>query len=142
MRLRLSVLLCLFVLLFSALSANAATRLRTIMNELNMNTLKVVDAVMREDFSLIESGARAIADHERAPVEERKRIVGHLGERAVVFKAVDVELHDSASAMADAAAKHDMDGVLNNLSRVQKGCVRCHLAFRSEVLELLYKQKQ
>ncbi len=141
MTLRISALLCLSVLLISVAPASAATRLRTIMNELNINTIKVVDAVMREDFTLIESGGRAIAGHERAPMEERKRIVGMLGERAVVFKAVDVELHDSATAMAEAAAKHDMDGVLKNLARVQSGCVRCHSGFRSEILELFYKYK-
>ena len=135
----LTVLFLSFVVLASVQSVGAETRLRTIMNELNMNTMKVVDGVMREDFALIEAGATAIAEHEKAPMVERKKIVGYLGERASEFKGIDATLHNDAVAVAEAAGARDMEAVLKGLARIQRGCVACHTGFRQEVRQLFYK---
>ncbi len=139
MKYLLAVLALSCVTLVSAVPASGETRLRTIMNELNTNMGRVVDGVMREDFVLIEQSAKRIAEHEKAPMAERKRIVGHLKERAPVFKGIDGTLHNDAVAVAEAAAGRDMEGVLQNLARVQRGCVACHSAFRAEVMELFNK---
>ncbi|MBE9529167.1 MAG: cytochrome c [Proteobacteria bacterium] len=135
----LTLLFLSFVALASVQSAGAETRLRTIMNELNMNTMKVVDGVMREDFALIEAGATAIAEHEKAPMAERKRIVGHLKERASGFKGIDGALHNDAVTVAEAARARDLEAVVEGLARIQRGCVACHTGFRQEVRQLFYK---
>lgn len=136
----------LSLILLAALPANAGESgstsnetgtLLEIMQQLNADTLALTSAMMNEDWVAMEKAGKAIADHPKAPTEERKRIVSHLGERAAQFVAYDKTVHDAAMAITKAAAKQDLESVSHEYSTMIEGCTGCHADFRDEVQSVL-----
>lgn len=121
--------------LFLATEARAEKNLRVIMGELAANTEAITRAIGNGDLEEIERNARMIAEHDKPPIEERKRILGFLKEEAAGFKGADEFVHDSAQELAESASAGDFDGVLENFRNVLEGCVRCHTGYRERIIE-------
>ena len=116
----------ILALLASTGQAHADLRLRGIMVELETSMEAIVRAISLDDLEAVESNARQIADHEKPPVEERLKILGFLKEDANGFKETDGIVHLSALKMAEAAARKDYEGIVDNYRDVLNGCVSCH----------------
>lgn len=129
----------LIFLFLAAQPVNAAESgsLLDIMQQLNADTLALTTAIMNEDWSTMETAGKAIADHPKAPIEERQRIVGHLEERASAFVAYDKTVHDAAMAIAQAAVQRDLEGINREYATMIEGCTGCHADFRDEVKAVL-----
>lgn len=125
-------------LLSITVQANAGLRLRHIMLNLETNMETIVRSINLGDFEAIESNAREIADHEKPPMEERKRIISFLGEEANAFRETDMEVHSTALRLAEAAKKKDYDGVIKAYGDLLGGCVQCHRGYRAPVVDHFY----
>jgi len=113
-------------------------RLKTIMNDLAGEMETISRGVWLGDFKSIEAAAVKVADHEKPPMPERMKILGFLKGRAGGFKTADAKVHNNAMAMAEAAKREDMKGVLENFSIVIEGCVECHTDYRPVIVEHFY----
>ena len=111
------------------------------MVELEARMEAIVRAISLDDLEAVESNARQIADHEKPPVEERLKILGFLQEDANGFKETDGIVHLSALKMAEAAARKDYEGVVENYGDVLHGCVSCHTRYRSRIVDHFYGDK-
>jgi hypothetical protein len=133
-----SGLLLSFILLGAMpVNATASGTLLGIMQQLNADTLALTSAIMNEDWVAMEKAGKAIADHPKAPVEERKQIVAHLGEQASAFVAYDRAVHDAAMAIAQAAAQHDLESVNREYATMIEACSGCHADFRDKLKAVL-----
>ena len=124
MRRRSFVIALTLVLLASTGQAQAELKLREIMVALEARMEAVVRAINLDDFEAVESNSRQIDHNEKPPMEERLKIMGFLKEDASGFKETDGVVHLSALKMAEAAARKDYEGVVDNYRDVLNGCVR------------------
>lgn len=131
--------LLLSFILLAATPVNAAESetLLEIMQQLNADTLALTAAIMNEDWDEMERAGKAIADHPKAPLEERKQIVAHLGEQASAFVAYDRTVHDAAMTLAQAAVQRDLASVNREYATMIEACSGCHADFRNEVQAVL-----
>lgn len=112
--------------------------LRSVMAVLAVRMEAIVYAVSVGDLKAVEKSALEIADHERPPLEERRKIMAFLGDDAEGFKAADLRVHDAAAAVAAAARAEDLDAVAGKFSLLLKGCVACHARFKSGIVGRFY----
>ncbi len=114
-------------------------KLKAIMVELGESMSRIVEAISTDDFEAVEANALLIAEHERPPMEERKKIIGFLGDDAASFRSFDETVHAEAMKMNDAAKEMEMEAVVESFSRVLEGCTGCHRDFKARVKEHFYK---
>ena len=95
----------------------------------------VDEGIYTENYSMIEEGATAIADHPVMTEEDKKLVKETLGEDMKQFISFDRTVHHHADSMAVAARNERMTEVLRHYQIVQHGCVDCHSAFRTEIME-------
>ncbi|MFQ5427665.1 MAG: DUF3365 domain-containing protein [Thermodesulfobacteriota bacterium] len=129
------------ILLTLTCEAQAELRLRGIMLKLEAGMETIVRSINLGDFEAIASKAREIADHEKPPMEERKRILSFLGEEANAFRETDMEVHSTALRLAQAAKKKDYEGVIKAYGDLLGGCVKCHRGYRAPIVEHFYGEK-
>ena len=136
------VFLVLAVLIATPAISRGELQLRTIMKGMNERMRDIVTAINREDFRAIEENAMKIADHDRPPVTERLRILGFMLGKAPELKGMDDKVHASATELADAAKKKNIDAVLTNFSKVQRACINCHTKFKAQIVEHFYQKEK
>ncbi len=120
--------------------ADASTRtvfpgLFSIMTELERNLADVSRGFWLEDFEVIAVAARSVAGHPTVPPEELEWISEALGPDLARFKAWDVQLHDLAVRMSEAAAAGEIPSLLEMDAELRAGCVGCHSEFRERLRE-------
>ncbi len=127
-------------LLLTALSAQAAEplALQKVMKDLGKNMQTVTDGISREDWPLVEHTAHQIAGHPEAPLDEKLRIMAFMGTNMAKFKAFDMQTHEAAHEMAEAAQQQDGQKVIAAFQKLQSGCLACHQAFRPAFVAHFY----
>lgn len=106
-----------------------------IMANLQADMTRLEQALWVEDYPMVATAARAIADHPHVPPDEAARIARVLGGDMVRFKALDGEVHDAAVRLSEHAARGEVEGVLTADAALRRGCVGCHGEFRERVRE-------
>lgn len=104
--------------------------LQGVMEELGREMQAVTAAISREDWALVGELAPRIARHAEPPLAEKMRILAWLGGDAGQFRGLDGRVHDSATAMGQAALRSDGQAVITAFSQVQQSCLGCHQKFR------------
>ena len=102
---------------------------------------RVDEGIYLEDYTMIEDGAGAIADHPAMTEEDKKRIKETLGKMMPRFVSFDMTVHHHADSMRLAAVQQNMSEVLRHYSIVQRGCVDCHTRFRDPITEARLKSE-
>lgn len=126
-------------IVLAATTANAGDlELKRIMQDLSSRTTAMVAGIVSDDLASVAEAAAVVADHERPPIEERKRILGYLKGEAPEFKAADDIVHNQALALSKAAAEGDYQGVVDHYAAMLKGCVKCHRQFRDRIRGRFY----
>ncbi len=121
--------------------ANAGLRLRSVMLRLEVNMEAIVGGITWGDFDTIESNARAIAEHEKPPLKERKKIFAFLKDDARGFKDADAEVHSGAIRLSELAGKKDYNEIIEAYSALLRGCVKCHNAYRDRIIKQFYREE-
>jgi cytochrome c556 len=110
-----------------------AMLLRTIMQQLSVDLAGFSHALWLEDGAAMTARAGAIADHAHMTPDEVQRIRTELGPEMDEFEAEDDAVHQSAIRLHAAAEAGHMEEVLQELNRIQRGCVSCHTRFRERL---------
>lgn len=114
--------------------------LRGVMKKLGQDMQAVTGAISTEDWALVAELAPKIARHDEPPPVEKMRILTWLGSDAGKFRALDGQVHDSATIMGEAATHRDGQGVITAFSKVQQGCLSCHQNFRERFVKHFYER--
>ncbi len=125
-------------LLIPAGEAQAELRLKAIMAGLMSDMDEIRRGIKDGDFKAVEEHAKKVANHEKPPMEERERIMGFLKDEADGFKSADMEVHNAATGLAEAAAQMDNTAVIVHYSRILRGCLKCHTRYRARVVDHFY----
>jgi hypothetical protein len=83
--------------------------------------------------STTAAAARSVADHPTVPPEELERISAVLGSDLARFKAWDLQVHDLALRLSEAAAAGGISPLLEIDAELRSGCVGCHSEFRERL---------
>ncbi len=134
------LLVILSIAVLGALTAWAGEglRLREVMRGLEADMQAIMRGISRGDMKSVESWARAIAGHEKPPMEERKKIAAFLKEDAGSFQKADAKVHDTALRLAEAARKGDRKAVVETYGALLDGCVNCHSRYRAPIVKHFY----
>jgi len=111
--------------------------LKLVMQGLSLDTEKLLEAILTEDFPLIESYAEKIADHDKPSMEIRKKLMKAMGVKMAKFKANDDVVHHAAVDIVNDAKNKDMTAIGKNFQVMIGGCLACHGEFKAEVSEIL-----
>ncbi len=111
------------------------TTLRSVMQELGAEYLRLTNALLVDDFKQIEESAKAIAGHP-LPDEIVTAIRNKLGPKFGDFERVDERSHEQADELARRAAAKDMSGAASAFGGLASGCVSCHEQFRATLKSL------
>jgi len=119
-------------------AATAAERpehasLRQIMRWLEQDMLALHSALWRDSLAVVADRAAAVADHPTVPDTVRREILATLGPDGAAFRRADMQVHDAATRLAEAARADDLDAVLASLDTIHRGCVACHRQFRDRL---------
>lgn len=130
-----------FGLLFCTAMAQAAEplALQKVMKELGKNMQIVTDGISREDWHLVEHTSHLIGEHPEAPMDEKLRIMKFMGTEMARFKAFDMQTHEAAHEMAEAAQKRDGQKVVSAFGALQSACLSCHQTFRTAFVQHFYE---
>ncbi len=109
--------------------------LRSVMQDLGIEFLRLTNALLIEDFNGVEASAKAIEGHP-LPAEIVAGVKGKLGDGFHAFEAVDEQSHQAAAELANRAAAHDPLGSAKAFGRLAEGCVACHQQFRATLRPL------
>ncbi|MFT0548646.1 cytochrome c [Allopusillimonas ginsengisoli] len=112
--------------------------LKGVMEKLGQDMQAVTGAISNEDWALVAELAPKIARHAEPPPEEKVRIVTWLGKDAGKFRGFDVQVHEEATAMGEAATRSDGEAVINAFAKVQQTCLACHQSFRKPFVKQFY----
>lgn len=140
----LTVAACLFLWGFQlpAWAGNAIQTeplaLRKIMQELGRNMQAITGAISQEEWGQVAQLAPKVATHPEPPLTEKMRILAYLGADAAEFRNFDVQTHEAALAIKQAAASSDGKAVIQSFAHVQESCLGCHQAFRKPFVEHFY----
>lgn len=104
-----------------------------IMQRLGGEMTALTYALMTDDYDGVTRAAAAIAEHAPISAEELERIERELGPEMAIFEAVDESVHVASVRLHDAAQARHLDQVVDRLSEVQRGCVKCHVQFRERL---------
>lgn len=105
----------------------------SIMVGLQEDMARVSRGLWLERFDTIAAAAQDVADHPRVPPEEFERISGVLGKDMSRFGGMDMEVHDLAVRLAEAAREEDLEAVLSAQAELRRACVACHSTFRQRL---------
>lgn len=86
-----------------------------------------------ERFDTIRAGASAVAGHPAIPPAEVARISEVLGAQMQAFEAMDMRVHDLATAYRETAARGELGAAVKADAELRAGCVACHGAFRERI---------
>ena len=112
--------------------------LKNLMVALGQDMSRLGDGLLHEDYEMIHRAAQDIADHPRVTPEEMAAIRQALGDGFQAFVGFDVDVHETAVQIAEAAEARQLGRIVQHYARVQQGCIGCHTAYRAQVREALY----
>lgn len=123
-----------------AVAAQAAEPLafQGVMKDLGKHTQTIAGAIAYEDWELVERTAPLIAAHPQPPAAEKARITSFIGSDMGTFKAFDMQTHEAAHEMEQAAHAKDGVKVIAALQNMQTACLGCHQAFRKPFVAHFY----
>lgn len=107
--------------------------LKRVMQGLLNDTQQLTKAMLMEDFANIEKIANNIADHPKASLAIRMKLMKAMGTQMVKFKSNDDVVHGAAVAMAKNASNKDIKAVAENFQTMIGGCMSCHSEFKNKV---------
>lgn len=128
----------------SALPAGATDSvapLIVIMQRIERDVQDLHHGAWTRDLELVAASARSIANHAKVPAGERKAIASILGEEFCDFAALDREVHDRATTLADSAPAWSPERVLERWEPVAGACLACHARFRERLVEAGYSER-
>lgn len=111
--------------------------LKRVMQGLLTDTQQLTKAMLTEDFTSIEKIAHNIADHPKASLAIRMKLIKAIGTQMVKFKSNDDVVHGAAVAMAKNANNKDIKAIAENFQTMIGGCMSCHSEFKTKVLAIL-----
>ena len=118
-------------------------RLLPMMKTLMVQMNRINTGIYMEDYELIDTTAHNIAHHPKIASEQLKKIKKALGKQMKAFKRYDLTMvHRHADSMSLAAQQKNMQKVLDHYEIVQRGCVGCHIDFRSKLKNVLHPQNE
>lgn len=121
-----------------SVAAEKPMALRTIMKRFDRDMQAATSAISREDWAVVAGLAPKIAKHDQPPMSEKMRILAWLGKDAGKFRDLDGQVHDAATAMAEAARRKDGPAVIAAFARTQQGCLACHQGYRQPFVDKFY----
>lgn len=93
----------------------------------------LMQALWIQDYEQMSAHAAAVAGHAGISAEELARIETELGPEMAAFVAADEAVHQASVRLHEAAEAREMDVFLEQLAKVQRGCVECHRQFRERL---------
>lgn len=120
---------------FARAADHETLTLRAIMGDLGGEYLRIVDAVLRDDFDQAAESATAIAHHP-LPETVLGAIKKALGPEFAQFDEIDEASHAAALALSDAAGRHDTAAMTHEAASLLSTCAECHSRFRSKLRPL------
>lgn len=143
LRLSLSVALTGFATGLNAQSVpvEKPMELRTIMETLDRDMQAVTSAISKEDWALVAELAPKIANHAEPPMSEKVQILTWLGTDAGKFRGFDVQVHEAATEMGEAAKQADGQKVITTFSKTLQSCLACHQSFRQPFVKRFYGER-
>lgn len=115
--------------------------LRGVMDKLGRDMQAVTGAIAKEDWAVVAELAPKIARHAEPPILEKARILTWLGTDAIKFRGFDMQAHDAATLMGEAAHRGDGQGVISAFAKVQQSCLGCHQGYRKAFIEHFYEKR-
>ncbi len=109
--------------------------LRSIMQELGAEHLRLTSALLIDDLKSVEESAKTIRGHPLS-TEIVAAIKRKLGRDFRAFERIDEQSHQAASNVANRAAAKDLAGSAVAFGRLTQGCVSCHKQFRASLRSL------
>jgi cytochrome c556 len=104
--------------------------LRVIMQELQVEFLKMTNALVIDDFATLAEAAKAVQGHPM-PDEIVAAIKQKLGRNFAGFEKTDQQGHQAAGDLARRAAAKDAAGSAKAFGRLTESCVSCHKQYRA-----------
>ncbi len=111
--------------------------LKLVMQELLDNTQQLTGAMLKEDYVLMETLSKSIADHPKPSMATRMKLMKAMGADMMQFKKNDGVVHGAAVNMIKAAQEKDIKSVGENFQIMINGCLSCHAQFKSRVSDIL-----
>lgn len=133
-----AVLACLVLTLAPSVTLPDETlTLKTIMQALRDDLVKITDGLLVDDFELIANGANGIAEHPKIPPEQVKLVAAELAAEMPAFKQLDSQVHSQALAIRSAAMAADREAAHRGYQSMIDGCLSCHAAYKKRVARVL-----
>ena len=107
--------------------------LKLVMQGLLADTQQLTAAMLIEDFANIEKNAKNIADHPKASLATRMKLMKAMGTEMARFKANDSIVHNAAVNMTKNAQQKNIQGITDDFKTMIGGCVSCHSEFKTRV---------
>ena len=107
--------------------------LKLVMQGLLADTQQLTTAMLVEDFANIEKSAKNIADHPKASLATRMKLMKAMGTEMARFKANDMVVHNAAVNMTKNAQQKNIQGITDDFKTMIGGCVSCHSEFKAKV---------
>jgi len=111
--------------------------LKLVMQGLLKDTQALTSAMLNEDFSLITTQAKNIAEHPKPSMAIRKKLMKAMGADMAKFKANDNIVHSAAVEIMKSAQQKNIKGVSENYKKMIGGCLACHSEFKNRVSAIL-----
>jgi hypothetical protein len=90
----------------------------------------IIAAIVRDDMDAVAKAASRIGYS-----QAMGQMCEHMGAAAPGFTPMALDFHRTADTIGMAARRGDRAGVLSSLDRTLQTCVRCHAAYRQEVVD-------
>jgi len=126
------------MLLTTAIGWNAQAAehtLKSIMQDLGEQMGQLVKGIMADNMETVSQAAVAIADHPKPGLGERLVLLGRIGSDVTTFRQKDVEVHEAAIFIKQAAEVGDRDALVSGFHRLTKACLACHMQFRDVIVD-------
>lgn len=109
--------------------------MQRIMQGMSESMTRIAAGLWRDDYALVQTAAKGIAEHPEPSLLEKLALLGRLGGDAPRFMEADEALQSSALALVEAAAEGRPEQVLERYQQVLQRCVACHRWYRTAVEE-------
>jgi cytochrome c556 len=109
--------------------------LREIMQDFGAEYLRLSNALLMDDFKLLEESAKAIQS-DPLPDAIVAAIKTRLGRSFRAFERADEQSRRGAADLAKSAAAKDLVGSAKAFGAMTNGCVSCHKQFRATLRSL------
>ncbi|MEO8232542.1 MAG: hypothetical protein ABI638_09680 [Ignavibacteriota bacterium] len=104
-----------------------------IMYQLMADMNGISTGIFMENYPMIDSAAYHIAQHPEINPRQMQIIKKIMGEEMDEFERIDMNVHDHAVFISQAAQQKKMEEILSQYNIVQHNCVNCHNQFRARL---------